>query len=460
MMDGLKMGLPILLPVLAILVVEFVFVRTLQKRDGQVEFFDIGIFFSAIVVLYSLFPCITSIANGFVYSALSDGRFFREQPTPTELASIFWYYFLFLTCFTVSYCWKRGGDKLSDFRPAIPETRVFWTLVGLYLCVRLFFVFLRIHYNIKDADSYGESYLIFSTLPLFFQQLANHLAGIALTLQLLLMAYMVFSFKKYKSVILVWILIEFVTLGLVGVGARSGLFALLFAFLITYHLVVKRLTKRVLVLICLSAVLLFVALGVVRALSDPSMDEGVNLLNSSNEFDSLLANAYDIRNLKAAGETREVYPNFYVADFMNLIPQQLSPFHKLDLADWYVQSFYPAFAERGGGLGFGVIPESILGNGWFDIIWRGALLGWVFAFFQKRLLSFQTSFWTYGFFLWLTVLSYNCFRTGTFVLVPRAIYQFCSVFVLCKIILWFLGTEKRTTELVGPIGEMPLGGAQ
>jgi hypothetical protein len=458
MIHSLQTSYPILLPMLAIMGVEVVFVRILYKRDGEFEFFDIGVFFSGIVVLYAIFPAITAISNGFVYSALSDGRFFREQPSPGELAPIFWYYVLFLVCFTLAYSHKRGAYRLSDFRPSVPESSVFWILAVCYLFIRLFFVFLRIHYNIKDADSYGESYLIFSSLPLFFQQLANHLAGMALTLQLLLMSYMVFNFRKYKSVILVWLIVEFVTLGLVGVGARSGLFALIFAFLITYHLVVKRLTKRTLALVCFSALAMFVGLGIIRALSDPSLDEGLSLLNSSNEFDSVLANAYDIRDLKAVGETREIYPRFYFSDFLNLIPQQISPFRKLDLADWYVQSFYPALAAKGGGLGFGVISESILGFGWLDVIWRGALLGWVFAYFQKRLLTFQSSFWTYGFFLWLTVLSYNCFRTGTFVLVPRAVYQFFSVFVLCKMMAWLVGTEGQTEKLIASVGEMPLGG--
>jgi hypothetical protein len=432
--------------------------RTLQKRDGEIHVFEIGIFFSSIVLLYAIFPFIAFISNGLTFSPLGDGRLFAGQPSPEEIAPIYWYYFLFLASFALAYSVWRGHHNLRRFQPPGADRRTFWIMVSCYLAIRLFFVFIRIHYNIEDAESYGESYLSLKGLPLLLQQLANHLGGMALTLQLLLMAFMVLNYRKYKFTILCWIALEFAGLALFGVGARTGPFALLIAFLMPYHLTVKRLSMRMVAVAGLVVLVLFVGLGVVRSLSTSSPDAELSLLSSSNEFDAIFSNAYDLRQLKATGDTKELFPQFYFVDFLNLIPQQLLPFRKLDLSAWYVGSFYPSFAERGGGLAFGVISEGIVGLGWFDIIWRGLTLGSIFAAMQKYLVAGRASFWKYGFYLWVTVLSYQCFRTSTFALVPRAFYQFLLLFVTVKAVSYFLGRSEPIQQSASLRGALQTNG--
>ena len=449
----LRAALPIILPVIAVIVAEVIFLRTLRRRSGHIEVFEIGVFFSLIVLLYTVFPVISLFANRFDYSLLGDSRLFGAQPSPVEIAPVYWLYFLFLASFAVGYCVRRGGGRLRDLLRPTPGPRTFWILLGCYLMIRLYFVFLRIHYNLLEAESYGENYLLYKDLPLYFQQLANHLGGMGLTLQLVLMAFLVLNYKKYKFSILVWVTLEFLSLALFGVGARTGLFVLILAFLTTYHLAVRPLTKRFLAFVCVSAVFLFLGLGIVRALEDSSGEEGVNLLSSSNEFDAILANAYDLRELKAEGKTDEIFPQLYFADLLNLIPQQVSPFRKLDLSAWYVESFYPSLEKKGGGLAFGVISESVVGLGWFDAVWRGALIGWIFAWIFRFLLRGPTSFWKYCFYLWATSLCYQVFRGGTFLLVPRFVYQFLFLVLIFNII------RSVTNKIILMPGTLPSGAA-
>lgn len=456
MIGFLKIGLPVILPVLAIIVTELLFLRAIRKRDGELQVFESGVFFSYIVLLYALFPATSMMANGFAYSPLGDGRLFEAQPTPSEVAPIYWLYLLFLAAFAFAYCIFREKRKSRDFLKPTTDKSVFWILLVLYVAIRLFFVFIRVHYNIQEPESYGEAYLSLKGLPLVVQQLANHLGGMALTLQLLLMAFMVFNYSKYRWLILGWLAFEFLGLAFFGVGARSGLFALLLAFAITYQMGVKKLSSRMMALGGVSILLLFVGLGIARAVTDSSIDEGINLLNSSNEFDAMFANAYDLRQLKAAGETRDIYPRFYFADFLNLIPQQVSPFRKLDVGDWYVQTFYPSLADKGGGLAFGVISEGIVGQGWFDVLWRAVILAWSFAFVSRLLLRDQKSFWKYGLYLWATIEAYQCFRNSTFALVPRFVYQFFLVFVIVRAVCAFL-TIRKSSE---PDATTALGGLQ
>jgi oligosaccharide repeat unit polymerase len=458
MISFLSSAVPVIVPVLATIAVELVFLKAVRRRAGRTEFFEIGVFFSLVVMVYSLLPSLSYVVNGLSYSPFGDGRLFAAQPTPNEVAPIYWLYFLFLAAFTATYWARRGHNRLAQYSPPTVDNRIFWILVIAYLTLRLFFVFVRVHYSIAEPETYGETYLLFKDLPLVVQQLANHLSGMVLTLQLAIMVFMVLNYRQYKLLIFFWIGAEFLSLAFLQIGARSGLFVLLLVFLASYHVAVRRLTKRLVAIVGISALLLFLALGVVRSVQNSSLDEGINLLASSNEFDAVFANAYDIRELKAQGRTSEIFPRFYVGDFLNLIPQQISPFQKLDVAAWYVESFYPSLAAKGGGLAFGVIPESIVGFGWFDVLCRGVVIGWSFAAIYRYLFARTGSFWMYCFYLWITVLSYQVFRAGTFVLVPRAIYQFLTVVIIVRMTSSVF-TQRRESNARLSSGGLPIGTA-
>jgi len=194
-------------------------------------------------------------------------------------------------------------------------------------------------------------------------------------------------------------------------------------------------------------------LGVMRTLSD-APDAAVDLLNSSNEFDDLLANAYDLRGFAATGETREIFPRFYIADFTNLVPQQLLPFQKLDTTGWLMETFYP---DAPGGFSFGVISEAVVGLGWFDLVWRGAVVGWLFVGLHRSLLSSRRSFWKYGVYLWFMVMSFQTIRVGTFALVPRVFYELLVVLIVVKEVSDLLANRRLETllppaEVVGTNG--------
>ena len=318
---------------------------------------------------------------------------------------------------------------------------------------------MRVYYKIEEPETYSESYLQYKGLPLLVQQMVNHLRGIGLTIRMLLMAYMLFDYRKYKYYALAWLAIEFLGIGLFGIGARTALFVLVLSFVITYDLAVRRLSIAKLALVSVTVLFLFIGLGIVRWMGSSSPDVQASILTSNNEFDGVFANAYDVRELAAAGDTKEIFPRLYFVDFTNLVPQQLLPFQKIDLEAWYVGTFYSDLDAIGGGYAFGVIPEAIVGLGRFDILWRGALLGWIFALLQKHLLTNRKSFWSYGFYLWTMVLSFHTIRTSTFALLPRAFFQFLTVFVTVKVASSLFGMRRRPRPGITPMRALGIDGA-
>ena len=122
----------------------------------------------------------------------------------------------------------------------------------------------------------------------------------------------------------------------------------------------------------------FVAFGAVRnGISITGGGAAINPFSYATEFESLFANAVHLDQVRPTLE--KLPPAFYLADVAAIIPQQLAPFTKIDRADWYVNKFFPEYAQAGGGLAFGTISESVLTGGWLSALAAGAALGFCFA---------------------------------------------------------------------------------
>ncbi len=430
MSNYLNSALPVLLPLLFILAIECAFLRLLRHRDQRINCFELGVFYSGIILTYGIFPGIEFLFGGLSFSVLSDYRLYRANPSPADAAPIFWYYAAYLACFAVAYYLFRSPEPSNPQPVSGLNRKLLWVLVVAYACSYVFFAVLKAILNLRTPETYSDTYLLYSNLPPVVQFLANHMIGVALLLRLVLMVCLVLNYGKYKRYIYLWLLSEFAGIAIFGIGSRTGLMLLLLAFAITYSTFVKRLSLRTVSSIGLVLLVLFVSLGIARAVSSAVGDRDYSFFGSSNEFDALFANAYDLEQLKAEGKVDDIIPRVYFADITRMLPGQLFPSAHIDPSQWYVQTLYPDYADQGGGFAFGAISESIVGFGWFDVIWRGLLVGWAFGAVQRIYVNGNRSFWNYAFYLWATVFSYQTFRVTTLNLLPRA---------LAMLILWRFG---------------------
>lgn len=443
-------ALPVVWPLIALLTGALLFLRSLRKRCGRLDVFEIGIFYALLVTLYAVFPFVSYLSGDLSFSPLSDVRLFQAEPSPKELAPIFWYYFLYLCAFAFCYSRFRSARNRSELKIWMLPRCTLLALILSLLLIKGFFLFVKSTYGLENPETYTETYLMYQGLPRLLQQILNHFNGIILTLEILIMALLVLNFRKYKYWIFGWIIAELLSIVFGGVGSRTDLFVLLMSFVACYHFALKKFSFKTAIATGLVVLLLFLSLGVVRNLVEINSDTGLNPFGYGNEFESVFANAYDISQLKAARETQSVFPEFYFADFLNLIPQQLLPFKKLDVGAWYANTFYPSYAERGGAFAFGAIPESILGLGPVDIVWRGAIIGILFARLQRRFVKERQTLWSYGFYVWVLIFAYQCFRGGTFLLVPHIFYQFFLVFIWIPIFARFLAFFSARPLIVSP----------
>ena len=133
-----------------------------------------------------------------------------------------------------------------------------------------------------------------------------------------------------------------------------------------------------------------------------------------------------------SGEIKEVPIGFHFTDLVAVIPSQLLPFQKVDLADWYVSKFYPEAKESGQGLAFGVIAQSIIGWTWLELAIRGVILGFVFAKLHSFYRRHGSRLWVTIFYVWLTVYAYQSFRATSFTLWPLFLQWFVPTVIVIE----------------------------
>lgn len=442
---------PVILPILTTIVTAAVFLWVLRLRNGSIPIFEIGMIYLAVVVLYTLYPLAGYIINGCTYTAFNDNRLFYAQPTPEEIGTLGWYHVIHLVSFVVVYLLVRIRLPRGSLGFKMPDRTSFLILVGLYLMITLFSLFLSAAYGFTKV-SYIESYLLQKGLPFGLAQVAGLLSGARLTVELAILACLFNKYRKYWVLIFAWL--GWIALETyIQAGSRTEFVMLVIAAAMMYHYLVRRIRLVSLAIGGFLLLTLFVSYGLLRMgwfFSETT--EFYNPFAYAGEFEVIFANAYDFL-YRLSGTAIELPPGFYLTDLVTMIPRQLLPFDKISLSEWYVNIFYPTYADMGGGLAFGTISESILGGGWLDLVIRGAALGLILAQIHRFCLSHRPSFWIFVFYVWLSVQMYQSFRHTTFFPAYLFVYRFFWVMAGTKILAFIL---KRGTGVQARIQTQPV----
>ncbi len=419
-----------------------------DRRGGADQVVEIGTVYLAIVGVYTLYPLLSYIVGDYGYSPLNDSRLFSAQPPPAEIARIAWCYVLYSAAFSLVYVAVRRNSPPLRIRGLVMERSLVTALVALLLLTRGLLLAVTLVYG-SAGDSYYDEYLRFAAAPQIVRQAAGHLQGMIYVLQVAVVLVLVARFSKYKWVLLAWIVAEVAILA-VGLGARSNLAVLLLAAAIAYSWLVRPISMISLLSLGVVGIIGFVILGIARSGGLQSLAEGA--LIASGEFEAVFANAYEVSSLKDTGQAAGLTVTTYLGDFLAIVPQQLLPFAKTNLSQWYLETFYFEVAEQGGGFAFGAVAESFVGLGVVDIVWRAMLLGWLFGLLHRYTARNSTRFWVVLFCLWMTVFSYLCFRVSTFTPFARMVYHFAPAYLSVGLVMVVLRTVVMKARGLNPAG--------
>ena len=425
-----------------------IFFRVLwRRRAGGIPWFEIGAMYAAVVTLYLVYPLIGFLALGGTYSPFNDARLYLLHPDAEDIGYIGWLYVCHLGAFAATYLVVRGrlAKRQAFLNP--PRLSIVVAIVVVYVAIEAYGLFVGLFYN-TSAETYLGTYLVARRLPLLVAQLLNHLNGIKYVLSLALMAMLFSRYPASRRLIAAWLVIVAVIM-FARLGSRTEFVLLVLSVTMMYDLLVRPVRPQWVVAAGTLGLAGLVAFGILR---NPVRIEGssLNPFAYPSEFESLFANAVHLNHVRDT--IGELPPAFYLADVAALVPQQVAPFTKIDRADWYVNRFFPEYAQTGGGLAFGTISEAVLSAGWVNAIIAGAALGFCFAKLHRFYVGSSNSFWVFVLYVWVTTLSYQSFRNSTFALLALFAYRFVPAVLFVSL----LATALRPMMMRRP---MASGGA-
>ena len=420
----------VLVPALLVALIAGWFWSALRERDrGGAAILELGSVYVLVVSLYALYPVVSYVAKGFDFRAADDYRLSAFNPSGKEMGSLVWLHLAYLAAFALIYLLVRGKAGLTPGARRSPGSATLGAVVVVLLTVQGFVFLLYLAYGLR-ASTYFETYLVVYKLPLVLRQLYNHLQGVSFVCQLFVFTFLFSRFRRFKWIIALWLGVVAAAVA-IGGGARTPLVVMCVGAAMLYHVQVKPLRTRTLGVV--GGVLLgtFLLLGIARGGGDVGRPIlAWNPFTHGSEFDSVFGNAIEIRWLKEIGATREMPAGFAFADLVAVVPQQLLPFNKTSAGTWFMTEFHPELQAEGGGLAFGAIAESVLGCGVVSAVWRGAVIGLIFALVHRRVALGAPTMWAFCLYVWLTVWCYQCFRATTFALIVPFIYQFVVAWLM------------------------------
>lgn len=416
----------------------------LWNRDRVFPLFDLGGVCLAFSALYSLMPFLTYLLAGMRYGLLSDPRLRIYAASPKEYEAFAWRYVVYLVSFGTAYVLIRGRASIRSGNVQLPDRQTVVALLAMALVFSGILHSFEMLYGLDFAVSYdsalSDAYSAFQRLPLIARQALPKIYSSIFILKLGLLTILIASWRRrrWRYVVYGWLCVA--TIGyLFEMGARTELMLLFLSTALLYHRLVRPLKPAA---VLTGGALLFVALlgfGLMRGGS--SLGENIGnlqmvlshdsgeLVTASSEFETLFAGTYDLYRMKQAGLIEGVPWQIYTTEILMLIPQQILPFEKVDVQEWYLErSGHPSYFM------YGPVAQAILGLDWIELVLRGSLLAWLLARIHRWYARHAGSFWGTLFYVWLMVWSYYTIRSSTLYFLAFILYQYIpTIFFLYMI---------------------------
>lgn len=381
-----------------------------RKGFGAVPVDDFALFTCLCICLYTLLPVTSWLLQGGEY-LIPVGRLYQLQPTISEVFTLTLLGVGPIFGVIMVYFFRRSAlvELNSKSRPVYNwwiSSKLLFICAGLVVGVYVFQTALKFRYGMLGADSYAETYTQYRALPSFIAQVLAASRAFFSVCMIVVLAGLVMRWnsggKKWLIMIAVFVALSF------EVGySRTQLFSFILLFYVLYSMFVQpvtSLTKSA--LFFLLVLIVFLLLGI--------RGEGVFSLGVMplGEFDTVWANGAVLLRERDAGSL-SVPLSAFSYEFLNFIPSQFLPYEKIDMQNWFLDTYYPAFKSEGGGLMFGLVAQSIVGFGLAEAVLRGVIVGFI-SIELKQIIHKHHSCWSLILFLIVYLKAYEVVRIGNF----------------------------------------------
>ncbi len=434
-------------PILSILLAVSIATRVTTRRDGYLPFVDIGMFTIGVTTLYVIYPGIMFIISNSELSVLSDARLYAYEPSPQNLSRVLWWGFYYIASLIIGYCYfRRKSSFVSDIPVLLPRRPEMLAIVLMFLALKLYIILVQIFFGVDLKPSYSDLDAFTNGLPLIVQQFTTKIMGFQSVIDVCIILILVskFHINAYRYLLIAWISLVLIDT-LITLGSRSGVAILLMAWFIAHQRLRANLNYVKILIISILFLIVILTYGIHRE-GVTGVDTFKLIFTMSNEFQSLFTTTFDLISRREAGFLPSMPWEYYFADFLRIIPQQLLPFDKIDQSEWYLE----LLGLRGTGQGymFGVLSEGAVGFGVYEITARGLVLGMILGIFHNWYHKNRSNYWATVLYVWSFTVVYYTYRAGTFYILTFYLTFFLPTFVMIKILKYVLKLASNKTSIV------------
>jgi hypothetical protein len=426
----------------ALLSVPLFLQRSVRARTSNVKWhpLDIGVFFAWVVFAYGAFPLVGIALAQWNFGTLYDDRLWAALPETSAVARVGLMYLMFLVGFAISYGVgsKSAPKPIAHEQLARPTSRDVWIALTLLVLVNVTIQASRAALGIEAGEDYLATYLEYVGQPLLVRQLAGILASSEFAVTILVIVVVIARNPRWHGLVAVFVVAQIVAAFVVGHSRTEAAYGAL-AYVVARSIYDRRMRFSFILLAGGAGLLLFLIAGMLRQSRSASVDLSGLYLLQGGEFMSVFVNSLDLADRLQDLDLAVLRLGIYAVDILRFIPRQIVGDLKLDPATFYVSTFYPEYAEAGGGLAFGAIAESTVGFGPIEALIRGALIGLAYALIRNACLGRKFSVLRAFVYTWFVVLSYQAIRDTTFSVFARFVFQVGPILVA----LWATGALQR-----------------
>lgn len=219
---------------------------------------------------------------------------------------------------------------------------------------------------------------------------------------------------------------------------RSEFFMKLFIIIIAFNLYVRKLNLYLISILAISIFSLLIVWGNIR---ETHIDSDTFVIKSLGEFDMIFSNFFDVlRN-----GPYNINSKIKFLDFYSFIPGQFLPFEKIHLSHWFMTNFHNKYYTAGGGYGFGILAESIVGWGLLETFVKIFFLSFFLNKFFIKFLNRQNMIYQ-TFYILLIIKCPLSIRISTFYFINDVI-QFSIIFIIFISIFILLHIPNHSQNL-------------
>jgi hypothetical protein len=417
-------------PALAALAIFLLFSMILRWQVGDNLFGELGFLYLGLALAYTALPAAAFIAIG-----LDDASLLAQLlPSPEALGNHLWRHVLFLFSVATGYLLVRGRSKLQQVR-IIPTQRDHFTIAFLIVMTAVTILFLSL--LSAPVESYYDSYIRYDHLPSWLRRVAAVFIRLNFGIYVVLLVFLFVNYKKFKLVIPVIVVTICLYETIHTFGSRINAFVILLSTAWLYHMTVRAITIKKWLVIGAGLICVFSVVELVRPLDTNQVAAQEVLLEEGfkppSELGAVFLTSFHLYDERSRGSLPPTEWPMLFSDFISLVP--FTDFKGWEPMDWYTRNYYPDALFPP--LTLGPIADSAIWGGELDLLLRGLINGFFFAYLV-RWFSRRDGAW------WEVTIYVYCYASAVMTL------KYSIFFILTPL----LKTVVPTLLLVGAVRQL------